>query len=1232
MRDDFSTHAENFSGSVNSSINPRTGLYNVGLQFVSCSANNALGPVINFGLTYDPLSLKNLGFGTGFSLGLTQYDSHTGTLSLSSGEQYHVTETTDQPVILQKKLNNFNFIKSESSYSVVWKNGITETLMGPNDLSKIKMPVELSGPMGHAVNFLWDYTGDVPRLTAVKDSIRTLLSVEYNDDISTVLSLFPGSNSETLYILSFANKNLIKLVHRSLSLQKNETVTAISLEWLFSYQTVGDFYLIAGMDTPSGLREDVVWQANVMRFPDKSGLRALPAVVHHTRTPGAGQPAVVKKWSWSDTNYLGLGGNNDWEPHNDNVFGITGSYEYSSTETLTGKNTEIITTRTFNKFHQMTEEQRKRDGAASVQSMEYYADVNETFEKQPEQFLLIRKKEDYLRDSAGNSGKPVITLFEYDDQGNPISSTSPDGILTTYIWYDPKGEDGCPSSNGGFTRYLKQKSVTFPTVNGYSDVPSEVIIYTYSRPENTAFITQQTQEIYSGDTLIKKIENEYVSNADSSEFGRITAITEKLYNTEDLTEYATKQTFITSFSDEKMTQKTTITTHDGLQVTTSRTVSVLTGFLLEEIDSQGVKTVYEYDSFGRITRRALAPHSDYEHITTWSYNKTTMPSTTETAPTGAKTISYFDGEGRLVKRKLLDINNTGDIYEVYNAKYNDIGEAIDSNSLDWLTNDEDSTAYTLNKSVEYSEWGEAQIINVSSGLSKISSTDPIKMMKDIHLAGDSKSGNKITGVERTHFDERSFLPIRRELIDTNAVTLNEINYVYDGHGRTRKIIEPCNVITEFSYDYLGREVERLLPDGSRILNRYAPHLTEQNAIEIVVLDNENNSWTAGRRSYDGLGRLVHEDCGGRSTRYTYIGSNPLPSEITQPDGSVLKYTYIPELGNVVSTVVADNIIQTFTYDPLTGKVLTACEGDSVNKNEWAPSGSLNGETITRDEISMTTEYSRLLSDAVVTWKDVNGKSMVYFRDEYSRIIKVEDEALTVDIEYDPLGRINRQTMTDIETSASLVSTIDFDDFGREVNREINDSNGTCISERLTWYENGLLGTRETAQNDLTVRLENYSYDSRKRLIGYEASGKELPADGYGNLFKSAVYVLDSMSNIKNVTTTLIDNTVDVAAYHYDNPLDLTQLTSVSHTHSNYPQMITLKYDDCGRLIQDESGRTLSYDSTGRLLGTSSNENTDSKYFYDAGNRLIKQYVGDGDIRNLYYAGNELVSEIRTTIK
>lgn len=118
------------------------------------------------------------------------------------------------------------------------------------------------------------------------------------------------------------------------------------------------------------------------------------------------------------------------------------------------------------------------------------------------------------------------------------------------------------------------------------------------------------------------------------------------------------------------------------------------------------------------------------------------------------------------------------------------------------------------------------------------------------------------------------------------------------------------------------------------------------------------------------------------------------------------------------------------------------------------------------------------------------------------------------------------------------------------------------------------------------------------------------------------------NNLITVTTMLADGSDDTALFFYENPEDPTQLSTVTHTHSSYPQIIKLDYDDDGRMIRDESGRMLGYDATGRLCAVSGEDLSGGSYGYYALNKLVTQRVSKEDTRHLYYRGAEMINEVQ----
>ncbi|MCK8302746.1 hypothetical protein LXA00_18060, partial [Erwinia amylovora] len=86
------------------------------------------------------------------------------------------------------------------------------------------------------------------------------------------------------------------------------------------------------------------------------------------------------------------------------------------------------------------------------------------------------------------------------------------------------------------------------------------------------------------------------------------------------------------------------------------------------------------------------------------------------------------------------------------------------------------------------------------------------------------------------------------------------------------------------------------------------------------------------------------------------------------------------------------------------------------------------------------------------------------RDATGRITAIKDAALTVDLNYDALGRQNWQRVKDIATQATLLTRMTFDDFGRETVRSIIVCHGVTLEVVQTWLQNGLLAGRTTQRD------------------------------------------------------------------------------------------------------------------------------------------------------------------------
>jgi RHS repeat-associated protein len=1224
----FYTTAGNFVYAVQGGVDPRTGLFNISLPLVNLRAGNLAGPVLALSLNYSPLSLRNEGFGKGFALNLTRYDVLTRTLHLSTGEEYLISSNGTS--VRQHKFRNFIFEKTDDdSYLITHKSGLVERIIRYNSEFVTTL---ITTPNMRSMFFDWDASPTLPaRLIKVRDVAGVVLcAVTYvsNTPVATTFTVLPD-NAESGYNIqfSFQSNNLLSVTTH---------VDKTPLVWRFSYDDISlgaGNYIITGRSLPTGQKERVEYNyRGGMAFPDGISLPALPCVSRHTLMPGEGQLSVVTQWEWTKENYLGKNASRirwlwDADPLLDTLLP---EYRYGSTaKTLAADGITVLSSiaRRYNSYHLLISERQLRDGKLYQRIMKYYARSGSFFNEQPEQYLLLCSLTELW--GEGESIRKSATYWQFDKEGNMLREEIQDGTIKEHVYYHPGGERGCPADPHGFTRYLKSTTIKPKSLKG--DEPTIESIHTWQQlgsTDNYSVVPARVVET-TGNMQIDVNWTYYSILEDSLTFGREKKRTTIL--TPDVKvgkSWTRRQKFSYEITPEGFRQSEELIAYDGLTATHSTLRHASLGHLLSETDAQGVTVTYTYDKLGRVLTRADAAGTSYERLTRWVYaSEESGPVIQETDPRGNQMKTFFDGMGRKIKLERLNRDGTPKWYEVWSQTYSVLDETTSGSCSDWITTS--SQRCCVSVTMSHDGWGNIKEQEYSDGIKNQLTIDPIKLTRVYGSEGKALS----TGTVTTELDSRNLLPLTVTRKNTAGQIQGICSYEWDGLGCLRLATDELNKKTTWTYDTLGRVLTQTLPDETVLIQTYAPHLTGNQVAAISIKgpdgQGKTQTWNLGTQQFDGLGRLTERVSGGRTTSYSYSSASPLPDTVTLPSGKKITYVYIPELGNAVSELIADGVTKTFNYDATTGQIVAAREGGSEINNTLHSSGSVKTETFSLNGIIRNTAYTRTLGGESVAYTDISGKEIRYERDEFGRVTTITDDALTASLQYNALGQLNKQVVMDHAMLSTLSTQLVYDDFGREISRTIIDSSGDTLCVAQTWSNNDLLNTRNTQRNGTTVREELYDYDTRNRLAEYKVTGSSLPQDGYGQYITGQTYLFNAINNIITVTTKLKDGKVDTAMHHYDNAADPTQLTSVTHTHSGYPQTISLKYDTNGSMTKDELGRLLGYDATGRLVSLSMEGMSNVGYVYDALDRLVCQNIGDADSRQLYYRQDELVNEVLT---
>ena len=1267
----FHSQAFNFTSAVQGSVDPRTGLFMINMPLIALTANALNGPEFNFSLNYNPLSQTNQGLGAGVSGGLTQLDRKNNMLTLSSGEQYRLEPGS--VVVRHQKMDNFRLSFANNVYQVTHKDGHVECLTKQgNDLW---LPTSIFNPFGHSIALEWNASSGTPRLYRVTDDSQVeLCTLKYTSSGAEIKVLTGTSAAYTIKLELTAG-----LLSRVITYCGDEQlVWMLGSDWIDPQRA--QLKGMTSIKSPAGLTEQVTYdRITGMAFPVVAGnMAALPRVVEHRRQPGSGQPDLVSSWAYSAHNYLGWGSNlQSWAPDRDAMLGTLNDYTYSSTETgMNADGSKRVTERTWNNYHLQTKESVKQGDCIHVTDTVYHAVPYVDFSKQPVNCLQPKSVTQHWY--KGASHREETTYSEFDAQhGNPLKEVKPDGTVTEYTWYPAAGAgNDCPADPYGFTRHMRTTTVTPKKV--YGDEPVIHTEYRYDKIMPLAWRGENRVTPFST-TVVKKSITHKVNNKlrlteefdyltqDVISMGRIGCSREIRHGNAGQRWVTEKsQNFAISTENGRLAvngRRLVITTiskilnEDGktalFTANSSSQLCAYTGRKLYETDAANNSVEYHYDVLGRLLSQTHHPdNADYRATQSWHYimpnnaSKTSAQTVHEDLR-GNKLRTDYDGLGREVAQYIIDRDHGKTAWQlIVKNEYGPRGELKRTSNRDIMHPD------TANEQViegwqamQYDNWGQPYAMTSHEGVTRFSQVDPIALTATTWET--ATDGKQLSGWQRVYHDE-AHRPIKATRFTAANKQYSYTTQQWDGAGRLRTATDELGHITKYSYDDEGRVISTELPDGSVIRKGYAAFSAEEWPVYISLTEKGGKEKVQGTQVFDRLGRIKETTNGGRTTHFTWEHAwQRQPTTMTGPDGITQHFTIDAKLGEVVTEVRAgaggSALEQSFIYDRPTGMLSSASAQGSKQIWEPHPSGRMKSETTTINNGSAMVsgwQYSLVgvpqqemsIDNTLRTWQyGTTGQKA-------GQLQQIMEGQVSVSLNYDKLQRLESWISQEAGDKHQLTTTITLDDFGRETQRVMTHSNGEGRKLVQTWYENNQLKSRvryRMAGSNVLALLceETYVYDDRNRLVIYTAAGEELPRDAYGNAMTGQTYRYDGFSNIIECETQLKDGSRNNTVYFFNNPQDLCQLTSLTHSLSGknyrYPASITLEYDDAGRMIKDEAGRLLTYDAMGRLAKVTASSGS-GRYGYDARNRLAWQIVDKTQqLHRLYYRGSQLINEWMT---
>lgn len=1283
MSSNYYSQTPNFVSASSEDVDPRTRLFSFQHSLGQLIGNNGMGPELAFTISYSANSATDyFDLGVGIAPALTIYDDTTGQLSLASGESFRIDTTVNPPLVQQNKMRIFDFVRMSNpdgsyGFRVIEHDGSVTDLTEYD--AGIYVPTRMYTALGYSLIIDWEFTSWGWGIDNISDDSGVTL-LKFDHDAGPTLIFYPGSTEEYSIILSKSNGYLSSISHSGLSEGK----------WEYYYDDVGmgdGLLTLVQTKAITGLTKSVTYNSGstsgLMQFPPQSGQRPLPAVTQLVIDPGFNQPAMVTTYT-PDTpqgfpSYLGYdapqGG--QWDSSTDYVLTLAGQ-DYSYTTTLTQTDSdgqEITTTYTYNNYHLLSKVEVVQGSTYYSTETWYYADAwqednpNTSYDELPAQYQYPQHQTLTWRDSSGSRNE--LTQYQYDDFGNLTQQIDPDGTQTDYEFYSADGEadsadgyTGCPADVNGFSNLVKSKKVT-PAPSDYDDVP---IRATYTRYDSLATLNDlpmTTSIVKVKESLVKltdsgkqpltTLDTQYYSDDKTSFiYGQLSAKNTTVYSTDSKgisTAYLMIQGHDYTLAGSDITSTMTLTSFDGLSLTSSVTHSYYSGKLSAMTDFLGTSHNYYYDAAGRFQK--MVTHegdAKYERGTSTTYNMATNStgnitelSTSFTDYSGSVTRFNHDSLGRVIS---IDKTATEQIDEEFSRvlarSYDSIGRVLYETITDsYLDKDTHVQSAVINIKTQFDDWGRRQAHDFFSDSAH--PEDSVYLTRALQFDSVGNAYSKYLQSTSNISDKRQIklnnmaVPELITTFNADGSEYSRISSAYDGLKRLRELEDQLGNPTVYEYDDFDRVYKTTYADGTVVTQTYAPQFSLAIATSVIVTDKDGTAYNVGTREIDGLGRVKNSTVGGRHEMYTYTDNTADPTTFTDSLNRTFIYTYDRKLENALIGISThpdgQPVDQSYSYFNKVGLLDTATEGDQKsNSYTWFASGQIDKEKVENGLGTKTPTYTWSIMNKPVSYTDIAGHAQwtSYFLSgkNAAKPFSFSDSAATVDYDYDEFGRLYTQTAKSTSGSATLETKIIYDDFGREHQRKLTLNSGSVICITTEYYENNQVAGVNIKQDSTLLSDNSYYYDLRNRLHRHDCSGSMLPKDGYGQTFTSQVFEYDCLNNIKECTTVSSSGVTDVATFSYENSKDPTQLTTIKHQgNPAYPAVITLSYYDDGCLKYDEAGRLLTYDASGRLFNIEATDGTQASYSYDGLHNLIYQSI-NGDEQYLYYRGSLLVNQVR----
>lgn len=457
----------------------------------------------------------------------------------------------------------------------------------------------------------------------------------------------------------------------------------------------------------------------------------------------------------------------------------------------------------------------------------------------------------------------------------------------------------------------------------------------------------------------------------------------------------------------------------------------------------GLKTKYYYNHLFSLSKIEYPDGIIQTTETQWENSDPQLLFKTTQASTGlTPVIAYYDGLGREIKTKSIDINNNP-IYTV--VQYNNKGLLFkqslpfaESETPSYITYEYDDK--NRNSSIENPDLSRVEYVyNPLEIITKQSKNNVIHTQKKKYNALrqlTESTDNNSNSVEYEYFasgliKKTKILNVATEfaydiqgnrtlLVDPSAGT---ITAEFDAFGRMNKQTKPNNLVTLYQYDVLGRVVSKSDIDGT-VTYQYDTKPNGKGKIDFV----EHTNGTKTEFMYDNLGRTnqIVEHIGNNSfiQKHQYNHLSQL-TKLTYPDNYDISYVY--KNGNIhkiIETATSNVLWEAIDIDSK-GNITQSKIGNLTQNKIFDQMGRLTHKNSKRNatfvQIVQSWDYQYDAMNNIKSRIDnVNFQRENFGYDNLNRLLEVHHGylnqqllGLVQSMNYDNLGNITFKTDVEI---------------------------------------------------------------------------------------------------------------------------------------------------------------------------------------------------------------------------